>query len=142
MRGWRMADPGAAPTVYVTRRLPHPGIAPLTEAGFRVVHHDEDGAPARDEVLRAVAEADAMLCQLTERVDDELLDAAPRLRVVANYAVGFDNIDRAAVSAHDVVVTTTPGVLTEATADLTWSLLMAAARRVVEGDALVRTGQW
>jgi glyoxylate reductase len=131
-----------APTVYVTRSLPAPGVAPLLEAGFHVIHRDLDGAPTRDELLAAMPTADALLCLLTERIDDELLIAAPRLRIVANYAVGFDNIDLAAATARGVVVTTTPDVLTEATADLAWTLILAAARRVVEGDALVRSGRW
>ena len=129
-------------TVYVTRSLPAPGIAPLLDAGLRVIHHDHDEAPTRDELLAAVGSADALLCLLTERIDDDLLAAAPSLRVVANYAVGFDNIDRAAAAARGVVVTTTPDVLTEATADLAWTLILAAARRVVEGDTLVRSGRW
>ena len=129
-------------TVYVTRSLPAPGITPLLDAGLRVIHHDHDEAPTRDELLAAVGSADALLCLLTERIDDDLLAAAPSLRVVANYAVGFDNIDRAAAAARGVVVTTTPDVLTEATADLAWTLILAAARRVVEGDTLVRSGRW
>jgi glyoxylate reductase len=79
---------------------------------------------------------------LTERVDAELLDAAPDLQIVANLAVGYDNVDVAAATQRGVVVTNTPDVLTEATAELTWALILAAARRVVEGDTLVRTGQW
>jgi glyoxylate reductase len=84
----------------------------------------------------------ALLCLLTERVDAELLDAAPDLRVVANLAVGYDNIDVAAANERGVVVTNTPDVLTDATAELAWALILSAARRVVEGDTLVRTGQW
>jgi glyoxylate reductase len=128
--------------VFVTTSLPPPGVAPLVEAGLDVVHRDLDGPPTRSELLAGVADADALLCLLTERIDAELLDAAPRLRVVANYAVGYDNIDLAAAAERGVVVTTTPGVLTEATADLAFTLILATARRVVEGDALVRSGRW
>ena len=128
--------------VYVTTSLPDPGVAPLVAAGFDVVHRDEPGPPGRAELLAGVADADALLCMLTERVDTELLAAAPRLKIVANYAVGFDNIDVDAATAHGVVVTTTPDVLTEATADLAWTLILATARRVIEGDALVRSGRW
>ena len=86
---------------------------------------------------------DGILTLLTDRVDDELLDAAgPGLRVVSNYAVGFDNIDVAACARRGVAVGNTPGVLTETTADLAWALLMAAARRVAEGDRYVRAGRW
>jgi glyoxylate reductase len=130
------------PTVLVTRRLPPPGISPLVEAGLEVDHHDDDEAMPRAELLARVAGCDGLLAVLTDRVDTELLDAAPRLRVVANLAVGFDNVDVAAAARRGVVVTNTPGVLTEATADLTWALLLAAARRVGEGERLVRSGGW
>ncbi len=79
---------------------------------------------------------------LTERIDAELMDAAPGLRIVANLAVGYDNVDVPAATERGIVVTNTPDVLTEATADLAWALLMAAARRLVEGDRLVRSGEW
>ncbi len=88
-----------------------------------------------------MATAEAVLCLLSERIDAELLDAAPRLRVVANLAVGFDNIDLAAAAERGVVVTTTPDVLTEATADLAWALLLATARRVVEADTARARGR-
>lgn len=128
--------------VFVTTTLPDPGVAPLAAAGLDVVQRDALGPPTRAELLAGVADADALLCMLTERVDAELLDAAPRLRVVANYAVGYDNVDVDAATARGVVVTTTPDVLTEATADLTWTLILSVARRVLEGDALVRSGGW
>jgi lactate dehydrogenase-like 2-hydroxyacid dehydrogenase len=99
--------------------------------------------PPRDELLRRVAGCDGILTLLTDRVDDELLDAAgPALRVVSNYAVGYDNIDVAACARRGIAVGNTPGVLTETTADLAWALLMAAARRLPEGDRYVRAGSW
>jgi glyoxylate reductase len=128
--------------VYVTRTLPPPGHGPLVEAGFEVDQHDSDGPPSPAELVEHLAQADGLLCTLTDRIDGAVLDAAPRLRVVANLAVGFDNIDLAAAAARDVVVTNTPDVLTEATADLAWALLLAAARRLGEGERLVRAGQW
>jgi glyoxylate reductase len=128
--------------VYVTRTLPPPGHRPLVEAGFDVDQHDSDRPPSPDDLVEHLAQADALLCMLTERIDGDVLDAAPRLRVVANLAVGFDNIDLAAASSRGVVVTNTPDVLTEATADLAWALLLAAARRLGEGERLVRSGQW
>jgi len=100
------------------------------------------GRWGRQELLAAVGEADALVTLLRDRVDDELLDAAPRVRVVANCAVGFDNVDLAAATRRRIPVTNTPGVLTDATADFAWALLLAAARRVVEGDAMVRAGTW
>ncbi len=133
----------SAPRVLVTRRLPEAGLAPLREAGLDVDVHDADTAIPRDELLRRAAGAAALVTLMSERVDDELLDAAgPRLRVVANYAVGYDNVDVAACAARGVAVTNTPDVLTDATADLAFALLLAAARRLVEGDALVRSGTW
>lgn len=98
--------------------------------------------PPQDELRRQASTADALLTMLTEQIDAELLDAAPSLRIVANMAVGYDNIDVEAATAQGVAVTNTPGVLTETTADLTVALMLAAARRVVEGDAVVRSGGW
>jgi glyoxylate reductase len=99
-------------------------------------------ALSRVQLLDAVRDADALICLLGDRIDEELLARAPKLRVVANYAVGVDNIDLAAAARRGVAVTNTPDVLTEATADLAFALLLATARRVVEGDALVRAGGW
>jgi glyoxylate reductase len=99
--------------------------------------------PPRPKVLKGVAGKDALICLLTEKVDRELLDAAgPNLRIVANVAVGYDNIDVSACTERKVAVTNTPGVLDETTADFTWTLLMAVARRLVEGDRLARSGTW
>ena len=102
-----------------------------------------DERPPRAEVLRRVSGKDAVVCLLTEKIDRELLDAAgPSLRIVANVAVGFDNIDVPACTERNVAVTNTPGVLDETTADFAWTLLMAVARRLVEGDRLARSGAW
>jgi glyoxylate reductase len=110
---------------------------------FEVEYWAENKRPPRAEVLKRVAGKDALICLLTEKVDAELLDAAgPNLRIVANVAVGFDNIDVSACTGRNVAVTNTPGVLDETTADFTWALLMAVARRVVEGDRLARSGEW
>ena len=98
--------------------------------------------PPRAELLRRVADKDALICLLTEKIDDELLAAAPNLRIVANVAVGFDNIDLDACTRHKVAASNTPGVLDETTADFAWTLLLAVARRLIEGDALARSGQW
>jgi glyoxylate reductase len=133
----------SAPRIVITRRVPPPAIALLTGAGCAIDLIDQDDPPARDELLRRVRGAAGLVAMLSERVDAALLDAAgPTLRVVANFAVGFDNIDLAVCRQRGVRVTNTPGVLTDATADLTWTLILATARRVVEGDQLVRSGQW
>jgi glyoxylate reductase len=100
----------------------------------------KDAVMPRDELERDASGKAGLITLLTDRVDDELLDAAgEQLRVVANYAVGFDNLDLAACTRHGVLATNTPDVLTEATADMTWALLLAAARRVAEGDRFLRT---
>src|SRR5712691_3757457 len=110
---------------------------------FDVSYWKGEDRPSRPELLKLVAEKDALISLLTEKVDSELLDVAgPNLRIVANVAVGFDNIDVPACTARNVAVTNTPGVLDETTADLAWALLMAVARRVVEGDRLARSGAW
>jgi len=109
---------------------------------FDVEYWTESERPPRAEVLKRVAGKDALICLLTEKIDQELLDAGPKLRIVANVAVGFDNIDVAACTRRKVVASNTPGVLDETTADFAWTLLMAVARRVLEGDRLARSGKW
>ena len=98
--------------------------------------------PPREEVLRRVKDKEALVCLLTEKVNDELLQAAPKLKIAANVAVGFDNIDLVACTKRGVVATNTPGVLDDTTADFAWTLLMAVARRLGEADALARSGNW
>jgi lactate dehydrogenase-like 2-hydroxyacid dehydrogenase len=128
--------------VFVGRQIPEEGLAMLRAVADVDVWPGEL-PPTRAELLRAVAGCDAVLTLLTDRVDDELLDAAgPQLRVVSNYAVGFDNVDVPACTRRGIPVGNTPGVLTESTADLAWALLMASARRVVEGADYVRDGLW
>jgi glyoxylate reductase len=109
---------------------------------FDVEYWTDADRPPRSEVLKRVADKDALICLLTEKIDDELLAAAPHLRIVANVAVGFDNIDLDACTRRKIAVSNTPGVLDETTADFTWTLLLAVARRLVEGDALARSGKW
>lgn len=98
--------------------------------------------PPREEVLRRVKDKEGMVCLLTEKVNDELLRAAPKLRIAANVAVGFDNIDVQACTKRGVAATNTPGVLDETTADFAWTLMLAVARRLPEGQALARSGNW
>jgi glyoxylate reductase len=128
--------------VFVARQIPAAGLAPITDATEADVWTDERELD-RAELLRRVAGCDGILTLLNERVDAELLDAAgPQLRVVSNYGVGFDNVDVAECTRREIPVGNTPGVLTETTADFAWALLMAAARRVVEGVDHVRSGLW
>lgn len=125
----------------VTGRVPESAVEMLRGAG-EVVVADTDAPLPRGELLRLVAGADAILALLHARVDGELLDAAgPQLRCVANVAVGYDNVDLAAAAERGVAVTNTPGVLDDATADLTMALILAAARRLGEGERLIRSGQ-
>jgi glyoxylate reductase len=127
--------------VFVARRIPDAGLAPIAAAAEVDVWPDRLPPPA-DVLRERVKDCDGLVSLLTDRVDASLLDAAPRLRVVSNFAVGFNNVDVAACTARGVAVGNTPGVLTDTTADLAWSLLMAAARRVAEGDRYVRAGRW
>jgi glyoxylate reductase len=129
--------------VLVTRRLPPGGLDPLTEAGHELIEPDGDRAFTHDELVGMAAEADAIVCLLTDRIDAPVLSAgAPRLKVVANVAVGYDNVDLAAAAAHGVAVCNTPGVLDETTADLAFLLILAAARRVWEAESDLRAGRW
>ncbi|HWM14629.1 MAG TPA: D-glycerate dehydrogenase [Gaiellaceae bacterium] len=128
------------PRVYVSRRVPERVRAEL-ETRFEADLRKEEAPPARGELLTASASMDGLLTVPGDRVDAELLDAAgPGLQVVANYAVGTDNVDVEAATARGVLVTNTPDVLTAATAELTLALLLALVRRVAEGDRLVRSG--
>ena len=130
------------PKVFVARIIPEEGLAPVREATDAEIWEDEL-PPPRATLLEKVRGCDALLTLLTDRVDDELLDAAgPGLKVVSNYAVGFDNIDVAAVTRRGIPAGNTPGVLTETTADLAFALLMAAARRIPEGVKYVEAGRW
>jgi lactate dehydrogenase-like 2-hydroxyacid dehydrogenase len=129
------------PKVLVTRRIPQAGLDLLGRAAD-VVLNPHDRAMTRDELLSSVKDADGLLCLLSDRVDEALFEAAPRLRAVATYSVGFDHIDVKACGERAIAVMNTPGVLTETTADLAWSLMMAAARRLPEGDHYVRAGKW
>jgi glyoxylate reductase len=103
---------------------------------------DPDLPPSRDVLLDKVRGADGLLCLLTDTIDGEIIAAGERLRVISNYAVGYDNIDLAAATQRSILVCNTPGVLTETTADLAWALLMATARRIVQADAYLRAGRW
>ena len=129
------------PPVLLTRRIPAAVFSRL-EAACDVDLYDGPSPLPADELKRRLAGKRALICVLTDRVDGAVLDAAPELEVVANIAVGYDNIDVPAAKSRGVVVTNTPDVLTEATAELTWGLILAAARRITEGDRLVRRGDW
>lgn len=124
--------------VYVSRRVPE-RVREALAASFEVRYHDSERPPSRGELVAGVAGMDGVVTMLTDRVDDELLDAAgPSLRVVANYAVGYDNVDVDACARRGIVVANTPDVLTRATAELTIALVLALLRRIAEGDRFLR----
>ncbi len=129
------------PRVFVTRRLPKAGLEKIREL-FEVDLWEEYTPPPRDVLLEKARVSDALVTLLTDRIDRELLDNAPNLRIISQYAVGYDNIDVEYATKKGVYVTNTPGVLTDSTADLTMAILLAISRRVVEADNFVREGEW
>lgn len=129
------------PQVFVTRQLPAPAMNRLAEiCDYQV--GTERGVLARDALFVGVRDADGLICLLTDTIDREVISAGPRLRVIANVAVGYNNIDVAFAQQRGIYVTNTPDVLTEATANLTWALILAVTRRVVEADAFTRAGKF
>lgn len=129
--------------VLVTyRNLPGSGLIERLEGQFSVRVYEADGYMPREELLRSLGDVDGLISMLSERIDAELLDHAPNLKVVSNYAVGYNNIDVAAATARGIMVTNTPGVVTDATADLAWAILMGIARDVCRVDRFVRSGEW
>jgi len=131
----------AKPKVLLTRHIPEAGVLRLREA-CDLEENADDHKMTPDELRRRVADKAGLVCLLTDKVDDALFAAAPNLKVVSNVAVGFDNVDVKAATKRNIAVCNTPGVLTETTADLAWTLLMATARRVVEGDRFMRGGRY
>jgi glyoxylate reductase len=131
----------AKPKVLATRPL-FPAAQEILNAGCEVEYWTKPERISNEELQQRVKDKEGLVCLLTEKVDAKLLSAAPKLRIAANVAVGFDNIDVAACTKRGVVATNTPGVLDETTADFAWTLLMAVARRLGEGEALARSGNW
>jgi glyoxylate reductase len=129
------------PKILVTRLL-YPAARGVLEQIGEVEYWSGAEAIPRAELLKRVADKDALVCMLNDKVDAELLAAAPRLRMAATVSVGYDNIDVTACTAKKVIATNTPGVLDDTTADFAWALMLAIARRLVEGDAWVRAGKW
>ncbi len=127
--------------IYITREIPRAGIDFLSEE-FEVEVNPEDRPLTPAELLEKIRGAAGVLCLLTDRINGEVFDAAPGVRGYANYAVGYDNIDVAAATKRKIPVSNTPGVLTDATAEMAWALLFSAARRIIESDACMRSGKW
>lgn len=129
------------PKVYVTREIPERGLKIIKER-FDAEVWPEYAPPPKDVIIQKARDVDALASLLSDKIDAEVFDAAPKLKIVSQIAVGFDNIDVKEATKRGIYVTNTPGVLTETTADFAWTLLMAVARRVVEADKYVHTGQW
>ena len=129
------------PKVYVTRKLPKKAMEMIDkECDMEVNPHDR--VMTREELETAIQDIDGLLCLLTDKIDAELLDLNPDLQVIANYAVGYNNIDIEACTERNILVSNTPGVLSDTTADFAWALLMATSRRIVEGDKFARAGKY
>jgi glyoxylate reductase len=129
------------PKLLLTRILPQPAMDRL-ESVFELDVNREDRAMTKPEIINHISDCDILLCLLTDTIDEEILDAAPRLKGISNYAVGYNNIDVNTATRKGLPVTNTPGVLTEATADMTWALMMAVARRIPESDRFLREGRF
>ncbi|WP_416807341.1 2-hydroxyacid dehydrogenase [Bacillus safensis] len=130
------------PYVYITRKLDEASLTPLKEVAHVEMWPSEDEPCPREELETQAAKADALLTMLSDQIDEPLLSKAPNIKVVANLAVGYDNIDLEAAKKHGITVCHTPDVLTESTADLAFALLMASARRIVEASDWIKDGNW
>ncbi len=127
--------------IFVTRNIPEPGLAVLRKE-HTVEVNPENRALGKEEIIQGIKGKDGLLCLLTDQIDGEIINAEPNLKMIASYAVGYDNIDITAATKRGIPVSNTPGVLTETTAELAWALLFSVARRIVEGDAFTREGRF
>ncbi|MBN1280594.1 MAG: D-glycerate dehydrogenase [Candidatus Thermoplasmatota archaeon] len=132
---------GGTRKVFVTRKIPEPGLDRLRIA-CDVDINPSDRALTKEEIISGIKGKDGLLCLLTDPIDQEVITSEPRLKMIATYAVGYDNIDVTAATKHGIPVSNTPGVLTETTAELAWALLFSVARRIVEGDSYTRAGHF
>jgi glyoxylate reductase len=127
--------------VYVTRKIPEPGLSMLSKE-CRVTLNKKSGVPSRAEIMKNIAGKDALLCMLSDKIDAEVMDAAPDLKVISSYSTGFEHIDVKEATARGIYVTYTADILAEATADLTFALVLACARGIVNADRYVRENKW
>jgi D-3-phosphoglycerate dehydrogenase len=127
--------------VFVTRKIPQPGLD-LLKKEFTIDVNPYDRVLTKEEIIKGIKGKDGLLCLLTDPVNREVIYAEPKLKMIASYAVGYDNIDISAATKRGIPVSNTPGVLTETTAELAWALLFSAARRIVEGDTFTRAGKF
>ncbi|HVX02641.1 MAG TPA: D-glycerate dehydrogenase [Nitrososphaera sp.] len=129
--------------VYITRRLPESAVEMLKREGFDVTLHKGQEPPTRKEIMKNVEGKDAVLCMISDRMDKEVMDAAgPQLKIISSYSTGFEHIDVAEATRRGIYVTYTSDILAEATADITFALLLACARNIVEGDRMVKQKKW
>ncbi len=128
--------------VFITRKIPRAGIQILEEAGYDVETYSETKPLSKTMFLKKIANTDAIIAMLSEEINKEVLEHAPKLKVIANYAVGYNNIDVEYAHSKNIHVTNTPDVLTEATADLTWALILGVTKRIAEADQFVRQGHF
>ena len=128
--------------VYISRPIPNNAVEILREAGIDVEINPENKVLKKSELIKAIQNKDALLCLLTDPIDDEVLASNPNLKIVSNYAVGYNNVDIPAATARKILVTNTPGVLTETTADLAFALLMGAGRKLIAADKFTRDGKF
>lgn len=128
--------------VFVTRQIPQPALDRLAKAGIDYEVYPEDQVIPRDVLLESVKGRDGILCILTDTIDAEVFDCADKAKIFANYAVGYNNVDVDEATKRGIAITNTPGVLTDATADLAWTLILGAARRAAETDVYLREGKY
>ncbi len=128
--------------VFITRKIPEEGIEILRKNALNVEIYPHDRIPEKKEIIEGVKDADALISLLSDKIDREIIDSAPKLKVIGNYAVGYNNIDVEYAKKKGITVVNTPEVLTETTADLAFALILAASRRVVEGDKFLREGKF
>lgn len=128
--------------IYITRQIPEAGISLLIGNGYPVEVISGDESPSKHLLLEKIKDCDALIPLLSDTIDREVIDAAPNLKVIANYAAGFNNIDVAYARSRGIIVTNTPDILNAATADLTWALILAVSKRIVEGDQFTRAGKF
>ena len=127
--------------VFITRKIPEKGLERIQKR-FPTVVWEEENPPTREDIIHNAKDCTGLVSLLSDRIDADVIRKIPKLKVIAQYAVGYDNIDIEFASKNGVMVTNTPGVLTETTADLTWALILAASRRIPEADRYVRSGKW
>jgi lactate dehydrogenase-like 2-hydroxyacid dehydrogenase len=127
--------------VFVTRRIPEPGLA-LLRKKHEIEVNPENRVLTKEEIIKGLKGKDGLLCLLTDPIDKEVIESEPNLKMIANYAVGYNNIDIEAATKRKIPVSNTPGVLTNATSEMAWALLFSAARRIVEADKFTRNGKF